>query len=438
MNKIKALPPLGNRIIKTSLAVFICMIIYTLSGFRGSIMQSAIAAIICIQPYVSDSKAFAMDRITATIIGSAWGFLFLGLMYWVPILRQSMLVAYFIMSIMVGLAIYSSVILKKASSAALVAIVYMGIVVAYPDVDAPYSSAGINLLYTILGTLVAILVNISHFPRQKHPEKLFFVRTQDLVPDRYQQIPSSVHTLLDLLYNDGAKICLVSRWAPAFIISQMGLLNVNAPMILMNGAALYDIHENRYLELVDIPHDHADRLLEILDGFGVTAKIYTVRDQSMCIYQHGKDTDAELQEYEIMRRSPYRNYLQGTFEEDDKITIIRIIDTDEKIDELAYKIKSVLPLGMFRLEIHEETHFSGYKGLYFYDQKATIPAMKRRMLDYMRVKNRTFLTPVDILPQTKNYKAEHDAPILLHRLKNAYEPVSVLTLFHRKKRTPKA
>ena len=44
------LPPLGNRIIKTAVAVYICLLLHALSGYRSNVSQSAIAAIVCIQP----------------------------------------------------------------------------------------------------------------------------------------------------------------------------------------------------------------------------------------------------------------------------------------------------------------------------------------------------------------------------------------------------
>ena len=47
-------PPLGQRIMKTSLAVFICLMFYWLRGYRGVEMpaEACITAIICMQPYV--------------------------------------------------------------------------------------------------------------------------------------------------------------------------------------------------------------------------------------------------------------------------------------------------------------------------------------------------------------------------------------------------
>ena len=418
------LPPLGHRIIKTAVAVFICLLLHILSGYRGTVSSAAISALLCMQPYATDSRTFAIERIMGTLHGSLWGFAYLLLMPAAPKVTVPMMIAaYTVMALFVMLSMYAAVIMKRASTAALVAIVFLSMVIDYPFTAMTLSDTLITVVDTFVGVLVAIFVNSSHLPRRKNPDKLFFVRTMDLVPDRYRQLPSSVHITLDHLYNDGAKICLVSRWAPAFIISQMGLLNVNVPLIVMDGAAMYDIQENKYLEVVDIPHENAERLSEIILGFGSFCSFYTVRERSLCIYRNGPISEAEREEYRKMKRSPYRNYMEGSYTDADRIAFMRVIDTPERIQELAYLIQSVLPPGMFRMEHRQEAQFPDYEGLYFYAPHANVPEMKEHVRKHMEEKSGQPLTGVDILPKHSKYSPEHHALVLLSRLKNEYEPV---------------
>lgn len=408
--------------------MLICLFTHIAVGYRGSASGAAVSAIICMQPFVTDSRTFALERVSGTLIGSAWGLLYLVLMPELP-LGENMVFAYFVMALFVVLSMYSTVLLKIRSVAGLVAIIFICAVIEYPKIEtAPLTAIG-NIADTIFGVLVAILVNIFRMPRKKDPSSLFFVRTMDLAPDRYTHMDSSVHIALDYLCRDGAKICLISRWAPAFIISQMGALNVNAPMIVMDGAAMYDVGENKYLDVIDIPKDHAEQLRKIITDFGSFCSFYALHDRSLCIYRTGPFSDAERIEYEKMKRSPYRNYLEGNYHEEDRIAFMRVIDTPERIEGLAYLIKDVLPQGMFRMEMREEAQFRDYKGLYFYDPKATVPEMKRRVKEYMEKQGSGTLRPVDVLPRISNYLPENDALGLLGRLKNEYEPISFSALF---------
>lgn len=431
MNLRRILPPMGNRLIKTAIAVFICLIAHILTGFKGSASTSVIAAILCMQPFATDTKSFALERVLGTLFGVFWGVVYLVLMHYLPY-GDNIYIAYSVMAVFVLLSMYTTVVIKKASAAALIAIVFLGMVV-----DNPYSEISIRymletILSTLFGVLVAVAVNVTHAPRKKHPEYLFFVRTMDLVPDRYRHIPSSVHYALDYLYNDGAKICLISRWAPAFIISQMGVLNVNSPAIVMDGAALYDISENKYLDVIEIPKENAKRLCGIINSFGSFCSFYTVQNRTLCIYRDGPISDAERAEYDKLKRSPYRNYMEGTYTGEDRIAFIRVIDTPERIEQLKYEIQSVLPPGMFRMEMREEAQFKNYMGLYFYDSAATVQEMKQRVMKYLQEKNGTVLKPRDMLPKLSKYRPEQDALLLLSRVKNKYEPISLSALFKKK------
>ena len=430
MKKI-TLPHLGNRIIKTAVAVLICLVAHILVGYRGSASNAAVAAIICMQPYVTDSRTFAVERVVGTLIGSAWGLLYLLIMPRIPV-EENMFFAYLMMAVFVLLAMYSTVLLKMVSTAGLVAIIFISAVVEYPSIEITPAVAAGNVLDTLFGVIVAVIVNVSRFPRKKHPEKLFFVRTMDLSPDRYTQIASSVHIALDYLYRDGAKICLISRWAPAFILSQMGTLNVNAPVIVMDGAAMYDVSENKYLDVIEIPRENADRLSSIITGFGSFCSYYAIHDRTLCIYRSGPLSDAEREEYEKLKRSPYRNYMDGPCHEDDRIAFMRVIDTPERIEELEYLIKSVLPPGMFRMEIRQEAQFREFRGLYFYNPVATVAEMKSRVIAYLEKKESMQFEPVDMLPRLSRYVPEKDALALLGRLKNEYEPVSLAALLPEK------
>ena len=65
------MPKIGMRMIKTSIAVAICLLIYLLRGKQGVPVFSTIAAMICMQPYVENSKTVAFNRIIGTL---TWGF----------------------------------------------------------------------------------------------------------------------------------------------------------------------------------------------------------------------------------------------------------------------------------------------------------------------------------------------------------------------------
>ena len=80
----KKLPPIGARIIKSSVVVALCMVIYffrTLLPIGNGIpFYSALAALWCLQPYSNSTKNNAGQRSTGTFIGVAFGLAFIVLL----------------------------------------------------------------------------------------------------------------------------------------------------------------------------------------------------------------------------------------------------------------------------------------------------------------------------------------------------------------------
>lgn len=418
------IPHLGQRIIKTAVAVFFCLIIYMLRGYDGLVTQSTVAAIICIQPYRSDMLTTSANRIIGTLTGAAWALLFLYFMeFTVDIgLRIPIVIVYLLMAVGIVLTLYTSVVLKKTDAASLSAIVFICIVATYPDLEAPVALTIDRIIDTFIGILVAGFVNAVSLPRIKHEEYLFFIRLQDLVPDRFAHVSSNILVMLNRLYNEGAKICLVSKWAPAFLLSQMGVMSIGIPVIVMDGAGLYDIPNREYVDLIPIPPGDAFFLRNLFRGMNHGYCIYAVRDSSLMIYRRGPANWAETQEYELMKRSPYRNYIDGDFVLEDKITFIRIIDTDLRIDKMEKELLSMIPEGKFRIVRRPQPKMEGYSGLYFYHPEATVENMKRRLINLMEGLGYQNLVPVDMNLKDA-YVSDNEAIALLNKTRGIYEPV---------------
>ena len=418
------LPHLGQRIIKTGISVFICLLIYWIRGFEGLVMQSSVAAIICIQPYRADSIRTSVNRVIGTLVGAGWAVLFLLALLALNKkgLHPDILLVYLAMSLGVVITLYSTVLVNKTEAAQLAAIVFICIVAAYPDYEAPFQMTLDRIIDTIIGIVVAGIVNSVTLPRQKHKEYLFFLRLHDLVPDRYSHAAPTVLVMLNRLFEDGARICITSKWAPAFMISQMSGMNINVPTIVMDGAALYDIPSRNYLKVIPIAYKDAVFLRDFITRMGLCCAAYAVRDSSLMIYRCGKINEAERQEYELMKYSPYRNYMKGEFTEKDQICFIRIIDTKDIIEELESRIEYFLTKGRFKIVRRPQHRMEGCSGLYFYNPEATIENSKEVLVRYLEDTENQQVVPIDVEGPDRQ-PSENETISLLNRVRSTYEPL---------------
>ncbi|MBR3107286.1 MAG: FUSC family protein [Clostridia bacterium] len=414
-------PPLGQRIIKTSVAVFLCLVFYRLRGYRGETMpaEAAITAIICMQPYVQDTKDYALNRLSGTLIGAFWGFVFLLVVPLFPSLDQNPVTLYPLMGLGILVTLYSAVVIRKPDTSSLAAIVFICVVIAYPDIEHPLDQAFHRVLDVMVGTGIAIGVNLFRLPRMKQEDRVFFVRTKDLAPDQLSQIPSSVLFRLNYLFSDGAKICLMSEHAPAFFMSQIGAVNLNVPMIVMDGAGIYDAIENSYLSTVNIAPDSSRWLMKRLDALDIPYFIYTVHKNRNCIYHRGQMSASEAVVYRYLKRSPYRQYLDDDHFALEDIVYIKVV-ADEKAAKTERALQPSLARRGLRAVIRPQAGLENGNSLYFYALNADMAHAEERVMRLLR-KNEPKLQPVEVFSE-HGYQSEHDAAHLMHTLGSLFAP----------------
>ncbi len=427
------LPPVGQRIIKTSIAVTLCLLFYALRGYRGQDMsaEAAITAIICMQPYVHDTREYAWNRIAGTLIGAFWGLLFLLFVSIFPALGKRMPVLYPLMGLGVLISLYSAVMIRQPDTSCLAAIVFVCVVIAYPDIEDPLLQAFHRILDVVVGTVVAIGVNLLHIPRKKQNGFVFFLRTEDLVPDQLSRISSSVQFRLGRLYNDGAKICLMSEHAPAFLTSQLNNIKWNVPLIVMDGAALYDANNNAYISTVTIDPTSSRWLMKRLDDMNVSYFIYTIHKDRNYIYHHGPLTENERVIYDQLKRSPYRHYLDDDHFTVSEIVYLKIVAADDMNDHIYRNLKPYFSKMKIRAVIRPQAGMKGGNSLYFYAANADIAHAQQHLMRILH-EYEPALVPQEVLSET-GYQSEHDAIHLLQKLSNQYEPPYILSKFRKAK-----
>ena len=396
--------PVGQRIVKTSVAVTLCLFFYMLRGYEGETMPSeaAITAIICMQPYMHSSTENALNRLSGTMIGAVWGFLFLLLMAIDPKLGENRVVLYTLMGLGTLISLHTAVLVRKPDTASLAAIVFVCVVVSYPDIENPMDQA----FHRILGVLVG------------NHDTVFFVPTMDLTTDQFSQLSPPVLFRLQRLLQDGANICLISKHAPAFHASQLAHVHFNVPMIVMDGAAIYDANENVYLSTTHMNAASCRWLVKRLDG--VSYFIYTVHRDRNCIYHHGPLTDMERTVYQHLKRSPYRYYLDDDHYAVSDVVYLKVVTTGDEAERLQNELEPMLQKMRLRSVVRPQAGLEDGCSLYFYAAHADMRHAQEHLMNLLRRENPR-LEARDVI-NDQAYRTEQDAIRLLRRVKNEYEP----------------
>ncbi len=269
-------------------------------------------------------------------------------------------------------------------------------------------------------------MNIFRLPRRKNPNRLFFIHSHDLVPDHVSHISGTTLYQLNQLYDDGARICLMSHHAPAFFILQMNQTKLSMPLIVMNGAAVYDVEKSCYLWKKTIPQENSAAFLRYLDGLSISYFIYTIHRNKTCIFHHGTPGEDESRILDHMRHSQYRYYLDEEFYDPSEIVYIKIIyNLKMENPALHAEMDSVILRNHLRTENIRQISAPNAFGLYIYSNEATIANAQQFLLREMGKQGHHF-DPVEITLD-HGVQSPYDSIHLLHVVSRMYEPLALFS-----------
>ncbi len=147
----------GMRVIKTCLAITICLVI---EYFRGTSMpyHSSIAAIVCMQPTLKSTFNTAVDRTIGTLIAGLYGFLFITLFYERMGLSLNPLTYFILIGLMTLPLMMLMIAIKKQGGLAITVVVFLIVVINAGATD-PLNYTIERVVGTLIGIGVALFIN---------------------------------------------------------------------------------------------------------------------------------------------------------------------------------------------------------------------------------------------------------------------------------------
>ena len=147
----------GMRVLKTALAVFICLII---EYYRGGSLphHTCIATIVCMQPTLRSTFQAATDRTIGTVIAGTYAFLMASLLLIVFNIGAHTILFYLLTGLLVFPLMAFMIFIKKPASLSIGSIVFLVIMLTTSDAN-PLGYALERVFATLLGIGVAVFVN---------------------------------------------------------------------------------------------------------------------------------------------------------------------------------------------------------------------------------------------------------------------------------------
>ena len=147
----------GMRVMKTCLAITICLII---EFFRGTSMpyHSSIAAIVCMQPTLKSTFTTAVDRTIGTLIAGLYGYLFITLFHQQLQLDFNSLNYFILIGLLTLPLMMLMIAIKKQGGLAITVVVFLVVVINASETD-PLNYTIERVVGTLIGIGVALFIN---------------------------------------------------------------------------------------------------------------------------------------------------------------------------------------------------------------------------------------------------------------------------------------
>lgn len=327
------LPPVGNRIIKSAAGVLLCWCVYLLRGRSGIPFYSMLAALWCIQPYITKTMSMALQRTIGTFIGAVFGLITIVLeIYAFNIYDQPL--GFLIVALMIIPVIYTTVLIKRPNASYFSCVVYLSITVIHMTDENPFIFVLNRVLDTFIGIAVGMIVNSARLPRRRITDTLFTAELDDMLSPISEQLSPFSKVELNRMLSDGLKFTLVTMRTPASLISILSDVELKLPVVVMNGAALYDFRSNSYVKAYIISGDTCEKIRSIVNEAGMNVFTNALCDDSLVIYYDHLENEAEQAIFSSLKKSPYRNYVNRKPQPEDRVIYLMIVDSSEKIANL--------------------------------------------------------------------------------------------------------
>ena len=373
------IPHIGMRIIKSAFGVLICFAIYFIRGKQGTPFYSALAVLWCIQNQTKNTVQNALQRTVGTGIGAAYGLIYILIKQRVPQLGDSFL-HYCIISIALIPIIYTTVVIKQKKASYFSCVVFLSIVVNHLMDENPYIFVANRSLDTLIGIFVGLVLNSVCIHGEYDRDTLFIADVDRAMDGLSTGITPFSQIMIKNMLEKGMLLTFMTLRTPAGFLEGMPDIKPKLPIIAMDGAILYDIKENRYPKVYVISAEHACNIESFIRSRGFNIFTTIILEDVLIIYYDELKNTAEIDIYEKMHKSPYRNYLNKERPKDHPVVYMMCVDETRKIEQLVEDIKRSDIYEELKILSYPSDDYKGYSYIKIYSKNASV----QNMTDYLR------------------------------------------------------
>ena len=178
--------------------------------------------------------------------------------------------------------------------------------------------------------------------------------------------------ILNKLIDNGVNFTVATARTPATVVDLLQDVNLKLPAVLMNGVLLYDIKEEKYINIKEIGKDTVDKVFDVLNKFDKNAMVYGIRNNHLWVY-HKEWADRKQKTF--LKVENYQECINES-----KIINFIVFDKYEKIKGIYEELKKIDEISV---EYYEDIYEKGCYFLEAYSAEASKANGIKLLSDYI-------------------------------------------------------
>ena len=190
--------------------------------------------------------------------------------------------------------------------------------------------------------------------------------------------------ILNKLIDNGVNFTVATARTPATVVDLLQDVNLKLPAVLMNGVLLYDIKEEKYINIKEIGKDTVDKVFDVLNKFDKNAMGYGIRNNHLWVYHKEFEYSWEYNFYKERADRKQKTFLKvENYQEcinESKIINFIVFDKYEKIKGIYEELKKIDEISV---EYYEDIYEKGCYFLEAYSAEASKANGIKLLSDYI-------------------------------------------------------
>lgn len=164
---------------------------------------------------------------------------------------------------------------------------------------------------------------------------------------------------LNELIDKGVNFTVATARTPATVVELLEKVNLKLPVALMNGVLIYDIKEERYIDIKEINKESVIKCLDIFNELDKNVLVYGIKDNHLWVYYKEFKYAWEYNFYKERADKKLKTFVEVTdYKEaikDSQVINFIIFDTYEEIKKVYDRLKEIEGLTInYYEDIYEE------------------------------------------------------------------------------------